>query len=97
MVQAEAQITRHADSRMHARGISMQAVEAVISFGRSFELHEASIYVIRRKEIRRFKGEGVDLSEFEGIHVVCGEEGRVLTVYRDRNLRGLHQKLRCLH
>lgn len=85
------QMTRHAYQRMCARGMSLGAIETTLAFGRSFEQHGTVTYVIRRKEVSRYRGEGIDLTAFEGIHVICGEAGRVITVYRNRDLHRLRQ------
>lgn len=85
-------MTHHAVQRMDSRRISMEAVEHVLEYGRLVRSRGASIYVIGRKEVAYSQIRGVDLSDLEGIQVVCGKDGAIMTVYRNRDLRGLRPK-----
>ena len=82
-------ITSHARMQMMVRRISETALSAVMEFGRVVYVRGAKIYVIGRKEVTRFLRKGIELADFEGIHVVCSSEGDVLTTYRNRDFRGL--------
>ena len=82
-------ITSHARMRMMARRISETALSAVMEYGRVAYVRGAKIYVIGRKEVTKFLRKGIELADFEGIHVVCSSEGDVLTTYRNRDFRGL--------
>src|SRR5690606_24015158 len=86
-------VTRHAWARMSGRAVSPRAVRAVVEFGRIRDVRGATIYAVGKKEVERFRREGVDLSELEGIQVVCAEDA-VLTVYRNRDLRSLRPRRR---
>jgi hypothetical protein len=72
--------------------LSSGAVTAALDFGRLVYTRGAAIYVIGRKEVLRARRLGVDLSEYEGVHVVCSADGAVLTVYRNRDFRGLRSR-----
>jgi hypothetical protein len=37
----------------------------------------------------RARKQGVDISDLEGWHIVCGHSGAILTVYKNRSLRRL--------
>lgn len=82
-------LTRHARSRLGSRGISEIAVVFAITLGRIVRTRGAEIHVIGRKEVQRFAAEGLDLSEFEGVQVVCSRGGWVITAYRNRDFRAL--------
>jgi len=84
---------------MSARRLRNQPVDAAIRFGRRIHTRKAVIYVIGRKEVEKWNFRGIDLSGFEGIHAVCSADGRILTVYRNRSLRGLrpHRRGRRVH
>ena len=60
--------------------------------GRVVYVRGAKIYVIGRKEVESFLRKGIELADFEGIHVVCSPEGVVLTTYRNRDFRGLRPR-----
>ena len=90
-------ITKHARMRMTARRISGTALSAVIEYGRVAYVRGAKIYVIGRKEVMTFLRKGIDLADFEGIHVVCSSDGAVMTAYRNRDLRGLRPRGRRYH
>ena len=85
-------LTTHAQTRMTGRRISETALSAVIDYGRVVYTRGAKIYVIGRKEVTTFLRKGVQLADFEGIHVVCSPDGAILTTYRNHNLRGLRPR-----
>lgn len=85
-------ITTHARMRMSARRISEAALSAVMEYGRVVYVRGAKIYVIGRKEVATFIRKGVDLADFESIHVVCSPAGEVMTTYRNRDFRGLRPR-----
>lgn len=86
--------TRHGWSRMCGRGFSPTMIGKVLDYGRLIHGRGARIYVIGKKEIERWAGRGVDLHELDGMQVVCSIGGSILTVYRNRELRGLRPKRR---
>ena len=88
-LEPEPQLTMHASQRMHARGISEAVVQAALEHGRVVHVRGAVIHAIGRKEISRHRRRGIDLSCYEGIQIVCAPDGTVLTVYRNRDFRGL--------
>ena len=77
--------SNHARQRMTSRGISSMAVQIVMRYGRMVQARGAEICVIGRKEVEEYGNAGIDLSRFEGIHVLCSREGAVITTYRNRN------------
>lgn len=93
-LQSEYNLTRHAWERMSGRGLSPAAVRLVLNFGRTFHIRGATIYVVGRKEVERYRSDGHELSSVEGVQVVCTERGAILTVYRNRDLRGLRPRSR---
>ncbi len=91
-------LTNHLRRRMSRRWISADALVAVLAYGRTAHVRGAKIHVIGRKEVNRYRRQGIELDSFEGIHVVCtSTEEVVLTAYRNRNLRGLRPKSRHRH
>ena len=82
-------LTKHAAKRMTGRRISIAAIDAVISYGRTAYVKGATVHAIGRREIGRYRRNGVDLSGYAGIHVVCASDGAVVTTYRNQDLRGL--------
>ena len=92
--QIEEDLTRHAWQRMTARGMSLAAIEAAIEYGRAVHVRGATVSALGRKEVERCRRRGVDLSRYEGIHVVCSPKGMILTVYRNRDFRGLRPRYR---
>jgi hypothetical protein len=74
------------------------AIEAALEYGRVVYVRGAEIHVIGRKEVFRYRRHGIDLREYEGVHVVCRPgSGLILTAYRNRDFRGLrpHQRYLC--
>jgi len=50
--------------------------------------------VIGRNEVERLIRQGIDLRDYEGVHVVRSADGDIITVYRNRDLRGLRPRRR---
>lgn len=96
-LQSEYSLTRHAWERMSGRGLSPAAVRMVLNYGRAAHIRGATIYVVGRKEVERYRQDGVELSSVEGVQVVCTDSGSILTVYRNRDLRGLRPRSRRAH
>ena len=86
-------LTQHATVRMAHRSISSEVIESVIEFGRVVFTRGAMIHAIGRKEVERYRQEDIDLSDCEGVQVVCSLEGTILTVYRNHSFRGLRTGL----
>jgi hypothetical protein len=83
-------LTEHARGRIRKRGLSEEAVALTIQFGRLVFARGAQIFAIGRREVRRvLEEQGVDLSWYEGVQVVCSLEGSILTTYRNRDFRSL--------
>jgi hypothetical protein len=88
-------LSRHAHKRMGARSISQVDLSMVFRYARIVHVRKARIFVVGRREVARWRHEGVDLSKLEGIHVVCAADNdTVITVYRNRDLRGLRPRRR---
>ncbi len=87
-------LTAHAADRMSTRGLRAPAVTAALDHGRVVHIRGADIHAIGRREVASCKRDGIDLSRHEGVQVVCGPEGHVLTVYRNRDFRSLRPRRR---
>lgn len=87
-------VTRHAHRRMSQRGVSEQAIDAALAYGREVWTRGAVIYAIGKKEVRKYLAQGVDLRRFEGLQVVCVPDGTILTVYKNRDFSGLRDQRR---
>lgn len=87
-------MTSHALKRMNSRGISQDAVLATLIFGRAIHGRGAVICFIGRKEVEQFGEEEINLSDYEGVHVICSKNWVVLTTYRNRNFRDLRPSRR---
>jgi hypothetical protein len=85
-------LTKHAQERLHARRIPAVAVEMALLFGRESRVRGATLFAIGRREVEWFGERGVDLKGYEGIQVVCVREQLVVTVYRNRDFRGLRPR-----
>ena len=89
----QVRLSRHADRRMAQRRISAAAIELALDYGRTVYTRGAVVHAIGRNEIARWAELGIDLSPHDGLQVVCSADGAVITVYRDRNFRGLRPGL----
>ena len=84
-------LSRHARDRMRRRGVAPAAIRAALDYGLHRDGSGAESYFLGRQEIREAAGDGVDLSRFAGINVVCDRDGQVVTVYRRR--KSSHHRL----
>jgi len=75
--------TNHANQRMRSREISEADVQLTIEYGRTFYARGAVHKVIGKKEIARYQDEA-DLEHLDGVTVVMGHDGTVITTYRNR-------------
>jgi len=87
-------LSRHAWRRMSGRGFSSHAIRQVLDYGRVVHVRGATIHVVGRKEVEQHRDEGIALSGVEGVHVVCSDDGVIITVYRNHDFRGLHPRSR---
>ena len=75
-------LSRHARARCRERGIPQDAVDIAQRWGNLRMKRGASIWTVGWREIEKAADEGVDLSRFNGLQVVEGFDGKVITVYR---------------
>jgi hypothetical protein len=87
-------LTRHALERMCKRRLSEDALGMVLAYGRSVRVRGAEICAIGRREVARYRRDGIDLAQFEGIQAVCSHDGPVITAYRNRDFTRLRDKTR---
>lgn len=92
MSEQHVSLTHHAWQRMCARGFSPQTLDTVLAYGRVARVRGADIYAIGRSEVSQYRNRGVDLEQYEGVQVVCTPQGKILTVYRNRDFRGLRPR-----
>ena len=87
-------LTTHARQRMNQRGISSQVVELVINYGRTIYSRGATYKVMGRKEVAYFAARGIDLRLADGLQVLLGHDGAVITAYRNHDLRKIRPSKR---
>lgn len=85
-------ITKHAMSRMNQRRLSEEAIMMVIAYGRLVRVRGAEIFAVGKKEVERYLADGIDLSKFKGVQVVCNSDGSIITVYRNNDFHGLRPR-----
>lgn len=90
-------LTLHAKQRMGMRGFSISDVNLVLLYGRRIHVRGAVIHAVGRKELVQCAEFGIDLSSMDGLQVVCSNTGSIMTVYRNRDFRGLRPKRRRTH
>lgn len=76
--------SEHALLRQNERGVRGAAVEAALEYGDVSYSHQHEVYAITHRAAEMAKGRGVDITKYIGVHVVTGEEGEIMTVYRNR-------------
>ena len=89
--------SQHALKRMRGRGLPAEALRAALLYGRVIHVRDADHYVIGHREIRHYATQGIDLAAYEGVQVVCSTEGKIVTVYRNRDLSHLRPRKGKFH
>jgi hypothetical protein len=83
------ELTKHLHKRMHRRGLSLDAVSAVLTYGRCVYARGARVFAIGRREAEAFAHEA-DLEPYRGVQVVCDSgDDVVMTIYRNRDFSAL--------
>ena len=82
-------LTKHACTRMQQRGISLDAIDAALAYGRAIHAKGLTFFVIGHKEVRKFSAQGVDLDAVAGIQVLVSSEGSVVTTYRSHDIHAI--------
>lgn len=91
------QLSRHAWQRMGERGVSASALNKVLAFGRVIHARGATMYVIGRREIKRYLDQGINLDDLHGMQVICSKNGTIMTLYRNRDFRSLRPRYRSMY
>lgn len=77
---------------MDSRGIGWEAVCLALDIGRVAHVRGAQIYAIGHKEVAAVAKHGIFADGYSGVQVVCANDGTVITVYRNKDFRGLRQR-----
>jgi hypothetical protein len=85
-------LTRHALQRCLSRRIPTAALEAAFDYGLCRFTRGAVVYTLGWREVRCWARRGVELSRWEGIEVVVGHDGRIITAYRNQNPRAMRDR-----
>lgn len=88
-------LTKHARTRMQQRGISVDAIDAALAYGRSIQSKGLTFFVIGHKEVRKFSALGIDLDAVAGIQVLVSPDGSVVTTYRNHDLHAIKSSRRA--
>ena len=78
----------HVEEEMAKRGISFEAVEQTLTFGRYKRTRGAKIFAIGRKEVEFYMDLGFDLRAYENTHVVCSNDV-VITSYKNQSFKDM--------
>jgi len=77
----EVSLTIHAHRRMSQRGISVDAVVAVLDYGRSYHTPDGcTATLLTKRAVRDAKRRGARVDQHQGIAVVENATGRIVTV-----------------
>ncbi len=83
-------VTEHARHRMEQRGVSEEAVELALHYGRKIHSRGAIFHVIGRKEISKLGNTHPKLRLLNGVQVLTSTDGEsIITVYKNHDLRGI--------
>lgn len=88
-------LTKHASTRMQQRGISLDAIDAALTYGRTIHAKGVTFFVIGHKEVQKFSAQGIDLDAVAGIQVLVSSDGSVVTTYRSHDLHSIKSSPRA--
>ena len=75
--------------------IPLQSIQTVLDYGRMIHRQGLCYFIIGRQEINKYRKKVVDISLFNGVHVVCNtSNNKVIHVFRDVKLKILRTSLR---
>ena len=77
------QTGRHAHDKSAERGISDEAIQAVVAHGRMIPRSQGRHYVITRIEVLNERRWGIKLQAYQDLHVLVSEDGIVQHAYRE--------------
>lgn len=83
-------ITIHAHKRIAQRGINLAHIAHILKFGRKRYQNNVIYYSIGKKEISKYQALCSALKEMNGMHLVTGINGRIITLFRNKNLKLRH-------
>lgn len=92
---SETQLTQHAFKRMQQRGLSETDIQTVIRFGRKVKTKAAEHRVMGRREVKHVAPLGFNFSAIQDVHVVVAPDGRVITAYKNADLKGIRHQAGC--
>ena len=78
------EFTFHAWRRISSRSISEEGIEAALIHGRRYWNQGREVYRLDRRSVIKAKRNGLDLHSYEGVHVVMGDHGEIVTAYRNK-------------
>ncbi len=77
-------LTRHANARCDARGISLAQLELVLSFGRRIRSKSSVFHYVGKREVKNKRHTCGEIVGLDGIVVLCDSDDRVIiTTYRN--------------
>ena len=76
--------TYHAWRRISGRRIPGEGIDAALAYGRRYWNQGREVYRLDKRSIQKALKQGVHLQAFEGIHVIVGDNGELITAYRNR-------------
>lgn len=82
-------LSEHVEEEMAKRGISLFHVENTLTFGKYKRTRGAKIFAIGKKEVSYYKDLGYDIAEYENTHVVCSNEGAIITTYKNNSMKDM--------
>jgi hypothetical protein len=81
----------HAQKRADQRGISQDAIDFTLAWGKCYHRTGVTIYVLRRKDITRSKRKDLLVLSWEGTTVVA-DGNAILTVYQNKDVSHIRRK-----
>ena len=89
--------THHAAQRVDQRRIPLADIEAAFTWGRSIHgRYGKSLLFVGRREVARAEKEGRDIRSAEGLILITGSDGQLITAFRDRSLAAVGRFRRYL-
>ena len=87
--------SRHASSRAARRHVPPEALDYVLTYGRRIQRTGVTFYFLGRRDLPAADRQADWASRLEGTVALVGNDGQLITVYRQRKaLRAIQRKLK---
>ena len=84
-------LSKHAVRRMSQRGITDEAIDFTLRWGKIYHRTGIVFFVLRQRDIRRSKRRDAKVQRWEGTTILMSED-MIVSVYKNRDISDIRRK-----